>query len=270
MDKNKKALNEKDEMENIPDTTPVAEEKQPEEVAEPEVDTEPTGEVETKEEVTETEPRKGYSKRVRELNAKAKAEAKARAEAEAKAQSLAEKVAELTSSVEPQAGYQPQPLPPEQPLVAPGEEIDALELDRRLKVREANQIRRTDALIKLRGKQQDAISRITQESNEVVRKYPELDPESDTFNKDLSETVTEAVEAYIKADPYNASVKKFVAKLMKPYKQAVTKEVGKVTEDIAKQSSQSALKPTSVRKGEKSAEDKTIEELEKELGIVQG
>jgi len=270
MEENKKALNEQSEEKNTPDTTPVAEEKVSEE-AKP--ITEPIKEEikkEVKEEAkTDEEPRKGYSKRVRELNAKAKAEAAAREKAEAKAQSLAEKVAELTGSVEPQAGIQPiQPLQQE-PIVAPGEEIDALELDKRLREREQQQIRRTDALITLRGKQQDAINRITRESNEAVRDYPELDPESDSFNKNLSETVTEAVEAHIKANPYQASVKKFVGKLMKPYREAVAKEAGEVTEKLAKQSSQSALKPSSIRKDEKPVEDMTKEELEEKLGIVQ-
>lgn len=265
------ALNEQVEEENNLDTTPVTEEKASEEVREPEVEAEPTEEAETEEEVTETEEsRKGYSKRVRELNAKAKAEAEGRKKAEEEAKSLADRVAELTGSVEPQAGYQPQSPQSEQPLVAPGEEIDALELDRRLRDREQRSIRRTDALIQLRGKQQEAINRMTQESNDAVREYPQLDPESESFDKDLSETVTEAVEALIRSNPYNASVKTFVGKLMKPYQRSVTKEVGKVTEDLAKQSSQSALKPTSIRKGEKSAEDKTPEELEKELGVVQG
>jgi hypothetical protein len=274
-----KALNEPSEDQNTPATTPVAEEKTSEEVTEPETKAELTEEVETKEEVAETEgepkpekePRKGFSKRVRELNAKAKAEEKARQEAEEKAKSLEQTVAELTGSEEPQAGFQPtQAPPPDEPLIKPGEEIDALELDRRLKAREQKVIQRTDALIQLRGKQQETVNRINQETSEVVREYPQLDPSSDSFDEDLSGVVTEAVETLIRSNPYNASVKTFVGKLMKPYQRSVTKEVGKVTEDLAKQSSQSALKPSSIRKGDKSAEDMTPAELEKKLGIVQG
>jgi hypothetical protein len=55
---------------------------------------------------------------------------------------------------------------------------------------------------------------------------------------------------------------------MKPYKAAITREVGQATENIAKQVSETALRPTSVRKPEKAAGDKTLAELEQELGIV--
>jgi hypothetical protein len=56
---------------------------------------------------------------------------------------------------------------------------------------------------------------------------------------------------------------------MKPYLRAVNKEVGQATENIAKQVSESALRPTSIRKEEKATADKTVEELEQELGVVQ-
>jgi len=56
---------------------------------------------------------------------------------------------------------------------------------------------------------------------------------------------------------------------MKPYKGAVTKAVGEQKEELAKQASQGAIKPTSVRKQDKSSKEKTIEELESELGVVQ-
>jgi len=101
-----------------------------------------------------------------------------------------------------------------------------------------------------------------------VRTYSQLDPDSDNFDQELSDVITEATEAYVKANPYTASVKKFVAKLMKPYKGAVEKEVGQASEQIAKQASQAALRPTSVRKPEKSAAEKSIAELEDELGLV--
>jgi hypothetical protein len=102
-----------------------------------------------------------------------------------------------------------------------------------------------------------------------LRKYPQLDPDSDQFDPELSETVTEAVEAKVKSDPYNASVKGFVDKLMKPFQKAVTKEVGKMGETIAKQVSQSALRPTAVKSTEKQSKDMSLEELEAKLGVVQ-
>jgi hypothetical protein len=257
-----KALNEEGEAENILDTTPVAEEKASEEVLEPEVTTESTEEVKAEEPETETEEsgKKGYSQRVRELVAEKKA-------AEAKYESLAERMAKITGTT---SGVVEQPMPTaDEPLIKPGEEIDGTELDTRLRAREAKILQRADAIVTLRNKQNDAVNRINNEAVDVVRQYPELDPESDSFNKELSESVTEAVEAYAKADPFNASVKKFVAKLMKPYQMAVAKEVGQASENIAKQVSETALRPTSIRKPEKTAAEKSIAELEQELGIVQ-
>lgn len=272
--KAKKALNETDEG-NIPDTTPVTEDKPSEEVTLPEDEAELTGEVETEGEEAETEEevpeapvkkkesKKGYSQRVREL-------VKERDTEKAKAQSLAEKMAELTGSVEPQAGIpQPSYTPPEsEPIVAPGEELDAAELERRLQVREQRILQRADALATIRTKQQDAINRVNNEAVEAIRDYPELDPESDSFDEELSESVTEAVEAHVKANPYSASVKNVVGKLMKPYKRAVTKEVGKAKENLAKQVSQAALKPTSIKPKGKSVDDMSTDELEEKLGVV--
>ena len=239
------------------DTTPVSEEASEEAV---EAEVESAEETEATPEETEETQKKGYSQRVRELNTRAK-------EAEERAKSLEERVAELTRTQDaPNANQQFDA--PEPALIQPGEEIDALELDKRLRERETRILARADATSLLRSKQSEAVSRINTEASEAMRTYPELDPDSDTYNKELSETVTEAVEAHIKADPYNASVKKFVSRLMKPYLGAVTREVGKTTETLAKQVSESALRPTNVRKPEKAATDKSIEELEQELGVV--
>ena len=103
-----------------------------------------------------------------------------------------------------------------------------------------------------------------------MRLYPELDPESDSFDKELSESVTEATLAYVKSEPYTASPKKFVDKMMKPYRRAVTKEVGKASENIARQVSQAAQRPTSVSTGGKKSDNElSIKELEDKYGIVQ-
>jgi len=229
------------------------------EVEQPEVEVT----AETEGETTETveSKKKGYEARVRELNARAK-------DAEAKAQSLADKLAELTSGSTTGELQIPQ-YNPQEPLIAAGEEIDVNELNKRQSEREAKILQQMRAEAELGRKQSEAIGRINNEALDSVRKYPELDPDSDSYNSELSETVTEAVEAYVKANPYSASVLKFVDKLMKPYKGAVTKEVGEASENLAKQVSQGALKPTSIRKVEKTAREKTIEELEQELGIVQ-
>lgn len=205
---------------------------------------------ETPEEETETgeSTNKGANQRIRELNAKAKA-------AEEKAQSLAQRLEELTGSVEPSAQQ------PYQPQVEPGSEVSPDQYKQDV-------MRTADSIVTLKLKQQEAIGRIRSESLETIRKYPELDPDSEHFNKELSDTVYEAVEAIVRDKPYSASVSKFVDKLMKPYQKAVTTEVGKVSEKLATQVSQSALKPTQVRSEVKSDKEKSIAELEAELGII--
>jgi hypothetical protein len=249
-----KALNEAEEPKL--DTTPVSEPEAPEEVVVEEVESaEETPEVATE---TEEAPKKSYSHRIGEL-------VKERDQAKEEAKSLSDKLAELNGSVEPQQ-YVPQTY---EPIVAPGEEIDATELDKRLQAREQRIIQNADALVQLRGKQQEAVSRIGNEAQDVVRKYSKLDPKSEDFDRELSDTITEATEAYVSKNPYTASVSKFVDRLMKPYQGSVDKEVGKATETIAKQVSEAALRPTSIRKPEKTANEKSIEELEQELGIIQ-
>ena len=252
-----KALNETDEG-NISDTTPVPG-KPAEEVSEPK-----GKEAETEEKVSEVSEeeakKKGYSQRVREL-------VKEREEEKAKVKSLAEKLAELTSSEEPKA-YQPTSALQEEPIARPGEELDASELERRLQAREQRILQKADALSTLRAKQSDVVNRINSEANEAIKAHPQLDPDSDSFDRELSETVTEAVEAHVRANPYKSSVKKFVGRLMKPYERAIAKEVGQETENIAKQVSGAALRPTSIKPKEKPANDKTIEELEEELGVI--
>jgi len=246
MDESQKmALNENEEANA--DTTPVSEAT--EEVKE----TESTEEVQPEAETGE-KSKKGFSNRVRELNARAKqAEEKAR-QAEEQIKSLSERVEELT-------GGSPD-VPQYTPPIQPGAEITPEQY--------GNDVaRRADAIVNLRLKQQSASLKIQSDTQAVVQKYPELDPDNDLFDKDLSQSVTEAVEAKVRANPYSADVKGFVDKLMKPYKRSVAKEVGKVGEELAKQASQTAVKPTSVRKPTKSAEEKSIQELERELGIVQ-
>lgn len=260
MDEEIQALNDTSEVNTLDDSpTP---EQTTEEVSEP--TDEAAAESKSEEAETEDNPKKGYQSRIRELNQRAK-------QAEQKAKSLADKLAELTGSVD-SGGYQPQYTPQQQlsePIVQPGEEIDALELDRRIRVREQSILQQADARAELRQKQTEALNRINSEAQKALAKYPELDPESDSFNKDLSDSITEAAEGYIRSNPYTASVEKYVDRLMKPFKGAVVKQVGEATENIAKQVSEAALRPTSIRKKEKTAQEKSIAELEAELGIVQ-
>jgi hypothetical protein len=252
LENEEQALNETVELENNTPESPTVEQ-----TTEEAVETEDQGETEETE--AEKEPKKGYSQRVRELNT-------AKKEAEARAESLAVKLRELTEQKETQAMPE---SPAYEPVFQPGEEIDANELDRRLRDRETRILQQADALVTLRGKQQEAIARINSEADEALRQYPELDPKSDKFDKDLSAAISEATEAYVIKNPYSASVGKFVSRLMKPYRGAVSKEVGNLTESVVKQVSEAALRPTSVRDKEKPAKELSIAELEARLGVIQ-
>lgn len=204
----------------------------------------------TEEQGTETETaesNKGANQRIREL---------VRENKELKAKSLAEKLAEVTDPLGSQEHA------PFKPQVEPGQEITTEQYSQDVNKTAA-------AIVQLEIKQNNAINRIQNESEAVVRKYPQLDPENENFDKELSEAVTEATEAHVRSAPYSASVSKFVDKLMKPYLGSVAKEVEKVTVNVAKQVTETALKPTSVRRGEKSASEKSIAELEAELGVIQ-
>lgn len=234
-------------QENTPTATPTVEEPteevpqvMEEEASEPEPSDAETG-----------ESKKGASQRIKELNTKFK-------EKDAEVKSLKEQIAELTAPVGAMGQQIPQ-FTPQEPVYEG--DIDPNEF-------RAQVLQEAETRAELKLRQYEAVSRHQRESDEAMKKYSELDPESDSFNKELSESVTEAVVNGIKANPYSASAKSIVDKLMKPYKGAVAREVGNATENLAKQVSGAALRPTSVRKGEKPASEKTIAELEQELGIV--
>jgi uncharacterized coiled-coil protein SlyX len=226
-------------------TTPVEEPKAPVEETKPEgeVATEPKEE-ESKEEVP---AKKGAEARIRELNSRAKS-------AEEKVQSLSEQLENLTRGVTPQGNQ------PYTPQVAPGNEISPEQY-------QSDVVRAADGLVQIRLNQFKIVENINREASLAIKDHPELDPESDQFDKELNDSVTEATLAYAKSNP-TGSVRKFVDKLMKPYKRSLTKEVAKESEIIAKQVSQTALRPTPSKNTEKSHQDKSIEELEKELGVV--
>jgi len=235
------ALNEPVETETTETTTPVAEQTAE---AEPE-----------KAEAPETESKKGYSARVQEL-------ANAKKLAEQRAASLEQKLAELTSQVG--TGGPPPFSPPKEDIVKPGEELTADELNTRLSERE----QRIFQMQEIRLQQERALNRINQEAADVVRNYKQLDPESEHFDPELSAWVTDTVTEVVKANP-NTSVKKIVGGLMKPYQRQVTKEVAAQTENIAKQVSEGAIRPSNAKPVEKKFEDLTIKEMENQLGFVE-
>lgn len=267
--KDQPALNKKGGEEAIPEATPATEPKAAEEVAEPETFDEGIPEPEVEEEAPETAEEsslkkpsnKGAQARIRELSKKAK-------KAEAEKQSLVDKLKETTAQLEPQA--QPAPMPSgdfAQPVIRPGEEIDTVEFEKRMSEREQRILQQTRNMVAFQGQVDKTVNRINSEAREALETYPELNPKSDAFNEELSDSVTAATEALVRATP-TASVKQFVDKLMKPYQGAVTKEVGKAQENLAKQVSETALRPTPTPKGDKKFSEMSIEEMEDTLGTV--
>ena len=221
---------------------------------------ESTPDVQPDEQVGDVEVNKGEENRIRELSHLNKVK-------EQEIKSLQDRINELTTQQEP--SFQFPEYNPNEPLVKPGEDtLDANELNKRISDREHRLLRTAEARAELRTRQIDAENRIKSETEQVMQTYAQLNPSSKEFDQELSETVTEALEAHIRVNPYNAKVKQFAEKLMKPYRKAIDKEVGQATEKIARQVSEAALRPTSVRKQEKTAAEKTIAELEAELGIV--
>lgn len=204
-------------------------------------------EVSTEAEVVEGAPRENNRKtadsRIRELVAEKK-EAEARAE---RAESMADQVKKMMA---------PQDPPPYVPQSQEGDEVTVDEV-----------MRRADSLVQIRLAQQNNMFRIINEVEEASKSHPELNPESDSFNEDLSNSISQATQAYIKANP-TAPVKEFVNSLMKPYKRAVEKEASGRADVISKQASQQATRPTQVREQERPFSELSIEEMEKRLEKV--
>lgn len=226
--------------ETIPETiTPVVEEKTAEETP---IDSTPEAS-EAEETVVETEPKvpkKGANARIGELVGEVK--------------SLKQRLAEVTA-----------------PSETPSYNNQAINLDAEVTPEQYRQhvLQTASNMVDLKMKQSEAISRIATESQEVMRAYPQLDPDNkELFDRELSETISEAIEAQVKLNPYSASVKKFADRLMKPFNKAVSNGVAQEKETITKQVSESALRPTSIRTPEKTAADLSIAELEAKLGIV--
>lgn len=245
MDEENKALNAEVGEEANLDTTPVAEQQ-----AVAEVDQEVEASTEGETGATGEEPKKGYQSRIRELNAARKA-------AEEEVVSLRGRIEELTAP----SGYDQQDVDMNKPIVEAGDEVDAQTFERDI-------LKKANAQADLKIKQAEAINRINADTVQTLTAYPQLDEDSDDFNPELSEAITEATDAYVRKNPYSANVKAFVDKMMKPYIGALGEGAGQATENVAKQVSKAALRPNSIKQEEKSASEKSIEELENDLGIV--
>lgn len=180
--------------------------------------------------------------------------------------SLKEKIAQLTQQA-PQPSYNYQPQQPK-PLVGSDEVIDGAELERRMQEREQFIIQHANQATSFQIQQARVIDNINRESAEVVAQYKELDPESEHFDKELSDTIYEAVEAKVKADP-TASVKAFVKKQMALYKREQAREEAQTNAEISKQAAQGAIRPTAVKTTDtKNFEELSINEMRARLGYA--
>lgn len=124
------------------------------------------------------------------------------------------------------------------------------------------------ALTRMEIEKEKAINRINNEAKEAVSKYPQLDPNSDSFDPDLNDSVTTAVYHAVRGNP-TTSVTSLVDKLMKPFKKSVESAIASEKSNLAKQAAESAMRPSShVDKTEKSVEDMSIEEIKEKYGVV--
>lgn len=225
--------------------SPATEELPIEEPSEKEVN-EPTGE-ETPEVSPESEGRKTAQSRIRDLVAEKK-QAEAQAEKErVRADSLADQMRKATQVATP---------------VLPN-----LESTNETELTVEDVMRRNDALIQIRLAQQENIHRVNSEATEAITAYPQLNPDSDSFDAELSEAISTATLAHIQNNP-TASVKGFVTSLMKPYQRSLEKQAVGQQETLAKQVSEQAMRPTQVQEQEKPFSELSIEEMEAKLPKV--
>lgn len=227
------------------DATETNEELPPEQEGE-EVEAESTEDAEA-EAAPESKGRKTAESRIKELNAKKKAAEEKAAEAEEKAESLADQVKKATTR--------------------PGQQTPDFQPPAESEITYEELMKRQDALVQIRLAQQENIHRVQNEANEVIKNHPELDPDSEVFDKELSESISQATMAKIQAEP-TADLKGFVNSLMKPYKRSLEKQVEGQKETITKQVSEQAMRPSTVQEKEKPFSELSIEEMEKKLGTV--
>lgn len=208
---------------------------------------------------SEKPQRKGISSRFSEVINRTKA-------VEETTKTLSEQIAELKNQVRLPVGLPP--YNPLEPLVKPGEEVDYEEINRRQALRDQELLRRSAEINNYQTQQALALERIGREAEDAVERYSVLNRYSDDFDPELSETVSEAALAYARANP-GKSLKAFVDKQMRVHNRAVTKEVTAEKANIAQQTAQTAIRPSTTKPVEKKFEDMSLAEMEAQLGFVE-
>jgi hypothetical protein len=194
--------------------------------------------------------KKGAQARIRELNSKYKEE-------KTRAERLDEQIAKLTG--QNQSPQFQEDLLQQREQYESGE-ITAEELEQRI-------LAKAQRLTEFAMERDKHVRRVNEEAVQVMQLHPELDPDSEAFDQDLSDSITQAGLAYVQQNP-TASLKDYVNKLMKPYKRSVTNRVGEIADTVTRQAAEKALRPASTPKGDKRIEDMSEKELEDKLGIV--
>lgn len=273
MDENEnKAENQEAVADNSPAASPAEEPTTAPETEAPEVESEPASSDETREVSEEGEgvKKRSAEKRIHEL-------VKERNSAKAQSANLSKQLSELTDryryNSDNLGGYPQQPSQPIAPEIQPGEELTLEEYNQRLKQAqqrgEQEGLRRADQLVQLRLAQRENLDRINREASESINKYEVLDPKSNKFDPELSDAVTKTVREIVQANP-NASVKKTVERLMKPFERSVTRLQAEATETAARQVSEQASRPTPAvaQENSKDISKMSWKEIEHKTGIV--
>jgi len=235
----------------------------PEEAPTPEINTadEPAMDVadEAAPEAEESEPEKVSKKsaqgRIKQLNSELKQERQQRSVLEEKINSILKENEENPFS----PVNMPLPSPNQRRLAEPNENGEITYEDYQRDVQQNAQA----AVKAILGQQ-----KLKEEALDIIRNTPELDPNSESFDPDLSEAITEAVEAKHRLSA-NFSLKETVNKFLKPYKRAAEKAVDSEQKNIAQQVASAGVRPgASPVVDEKRFEDLSVEEMEGKLGKV--
>lgn len=240
MDENQEALNEQAD-DNSPAQSPSEEPNLSENESVTETEEQPITEEAATEQPQQSDKRTARD-RIREL-------ASERNQYKEKYKSLQEQIAELTGQGD--QGYENQE--PYRPQYEPGSEITTDQYNQDV-------YRTADSLVQLRLAQQKHIERVNSEASETISSYEQLNPKSEKFDPELSESISNAALAHMRLNP-TASVKKFVDGLMKPYMRSVTKQVEDQAEGLARQVTQSALRPGTSAKGSGELSPEELQEL---------
>lgn len=252
------AENEQVESVSTPEEAPATETKTPGTSVEPD---EPTGDVpeEKSEETDSPEPEKASKKsaqgRIKQLNNELKQERQKRSAIEEQIESIMEE--------NKRNPFSPlnMPNPTQGRLAQPNERGEITYEDYQRDVQN-NAKAAVEAVLSQQQLKREAL--------EVVRENPELDPNSESFDPDLSEAITEAVAAKHRLSS-NLSIRETVNKLLKPYKKAAEKAIDSQKRDLVSQVASGGIRPGSSPSPEsenKQFEELSLEEMESKLGKV--